>query len=63
MAGRVAVGLDIGTSAVRAAEISVAKGAVTLRRFGQVGLPAGAVRDGEVADIDTVAGAIKRLWR
>ncbi len=63
MAGRVAVGLDIGTSAVRAAEISVVKGAVTLRRFGQVGLPAGAVRDGEVADIDTVAGAIRRLWR
>src|SRR5664280_1570002 len=63
VAGRVAVGLDIGTSAVRAAEISVVKGAVTLRRFGQVGLPAGAVRDGEVADIDTVAGAIRRLWR
>lgn len=63
MAGKVTVGLDIGTSAVRAAEISVGKGGVTLRRFGQVGLPPGAVRDGEVADVDVVADAIKRLWR
>lgn len=63
VAGKAAVGLDIGTSAVRAAEISIGKGAVTLRRFGQVGLPAGAVRDGEVADVEAVADAIKRLWR
>lgn len=61
MAGRV-VGLDIGTSGVRAAELTLGKGAATLERFGQVALPPGAVRDGEVVDIDVVAAAIKQLW-
>ena len=56
------MGLDIGTSGVRAAELTLGKGAATLERFGQVALPAGAVRDGEVIDIDTVAQAIKQLW-
>ena len=62
MAGRAAVGLDIGTSGVRAAELSLGKSGATLERFGQVALPPGAVRDGEVVDPDTVAGAIKQLW-
>ena len=56
------MGLDIGTSGVRAAELSLGKGAATLERFGQVALPLGAVRDGEVVDVDTVAGAIEQLW-
>lgn len=62
MAGRGAVGLDIGTTGVRAAELSTGKGPVTLERFGQVALPPGAVRDGEVADPDAVATAIRQLW-
>jgi type IV pilus assembly protein PilM len=62
VAGRTSVGLDIGTSGVRAAELSFGKGGVTLERFGQVALPAGAVRDGEVVDPDSVAAAIKQLW-
>ena len=61
MAGRV-VGLDIGTSGVRAAELTLSKGGATLERFGQVALPPGAVRDGEVVDSDAVAEAIKQLW-
>lgn len=56
------MGLDIGTSGVRAAELTSGKGVATLERFGQVALPAGAVRDGEVMDADAVAGAIKQLW-
>jgi type IV pilus assembly protein PilM len=56
------VGLDIGTSGVRAAELTLGKGGATLERFGQVALPEGAVRDGEVADSDAVAAAIKQLW-
>jgi type IV pilus assembly protein PilM len=56
------VGLDIGTSGVRAAELSWGKGAAKLERFGQVALPAGAVRDGEVVDTDAVTAAIGRLW-
>jgi type IV pilus assembly protein PilM len=62
VAGRSAVGLDIGTSCVRAAEVSLGKGSPRLERFGQVALPVGAVRDGEVIDVDIVAGALKKLW-
>ncbi|MBK5307255.1 MAG: type IV pilus assembly protein PilM [Frankiaceae bacterium] len=62
MAGRPVVGLDIGTSGVRAAELTMGKGLATLERFGQVALPAGAVIDGEVIDSDLVAAAIKQLW-
>jgi len=57
------VGLDIGTSGVRAAELSLGKHGATLERFGQVALPPGAVRDGEVVDVDAVAEAIKHLWK
>jgi type IV pilus assembly protein PilM len=56
------VGLDIGSSGVRAAELSLGKGPATLERFGQVALPPGAVRDGEVVDGDVVAAAIRMLW-
>ena len=62
MAAHTAIGLDIGTSGVRAAQVTVAHGQLTLDRFGQVALPHGAVRDGEVADADAVAEAIKSLW-
>ncbi len=62
MAGRTAIGLDIGTSGVRAAELSFGKGGVTLERFGQIAVPEGAVRDGEVMDTAAVASAIKQLW-
>jgi len=62
VAGRSAIGLDIGTSGVRAAELSFGKGQVTLNRFGQVALPDGAVRDGEVIDVEAVAQAIRQLW-
>lgn len=56
------MGLDIGTSGVRAAELSFSKNGTTLERFGQVALPPGAVRDGEVIDVEIVANAIKHLW-
>jgi type IV pilus assembly protein PilM len=56
------VGLDIGTSGVRAAELRLGRSATTLERFGQVPLPPGAVRDGEVVDVDAVSAAIRQLW-
>src|SRR2546423_2671084 len=62
MAMPFAIGLDIGSSAVRAAEVSLDGNRPTVHRFGQVALPAGAVVDGEVADVGQVADAIKRLW-
>ncbi len=61
MASKV-VGLDIGTSGVRAAELSLGRGVATLERFGQVALPPGAVRDGEVHDSEAVGAALRQLW-
>ncbi len=56
------MGLDIGTSGVRAAELSTRRGQTKLERFGQVALPLGAVRDGEVIDVSAVAAAVRELW-
>jgi type IV pilus assembly protein PilM len=62
------IGLDIGSSGVRAAELEFgSKGpagtaAPTLLRFGQAPLPLGAVRDGEVAHPETVSGALRQIW-
>lgn len=57
-----AIGLDIGSSGVRAAELSISRNGVVLQRFGQVALPEGAVREGEVVDQPTVTSAIRDLW-
>ena len=62
MARRPVVGLDIGTSGVRAAELTLGKHGPTLERFGQVALRPGCVRDGEVTDPDAVALALRQLW-
>ena len=62
------IGLDIGTTGVRAVEVEfdnggAAKGAPgRVLRAGFVPLPWGAVHDGEVAEPATVASALKRLW-
>ena len=56
------MGLDIGTSGVRAAEIRRSGKGPRLERFGQVALPPGAVRDGEVVDPAAVAEALRELW-
>ncbi|MBA3304252.1 MAG: type IV pilus assembly protein PilM, partial [Acidimicrobiia bacterium] len=57
------IGLDIGTNAVRAAEVSFGRGRPVLQRFAQVALPYGAVVGGEVIDPPAVAAALRRLWR
>lgn len=57
------VGLDIGTSAVRAAELDLASNPPVLTTYGQVGLPPGAIVDGEIQDVSAVSDAITRLWR
>lgn len=61
MARRV-VGLDIGTSAVRAVELSVGSGSPEMIAVGQVGLPRGAVVEGEIARSGAVVEALRRLW-
>src|SRR5918992_6270743 len=71
MAERV-LGLDVGTSAVRVVEVACdrpgGRGRPSGRppvvtRVGEVPLPPGAVRDGEVADPAAVGAAIAELWR
>ena len=56
-----AIGLDIGSSAVRAVQLTGGKGGHTLDRLGQVMLPPGAVRDGEIVDPDAVVEALQIL--
>lgn len=61
------IGLDIGTTAVRAAELTFGSGGpgksdATLTGFAQVPLPMGAIQDGEVVESGTVASAIRLVW-
>lgn len=57
------VGLDIGRDTVRGVEVENAeKAKPTVVRFAEVPLPEGAVRSGEVREVQTVAAAIRRLW-
>jgi type IV pilus assembly protein PilM len=62
MPRRTAIGLDIGTSVVRAVELSYGRGGITLERFGQLVLPPGAVLDGQVVDTEAVTAALRKLW-
>ena len=64
------LGLDVGTSTVRVVEVYVDPKhnhgdglRPTVRVFGQVALPPGAARDGEVTDPDAVGEAIALLWK
>jgi type IV pilus assembly protein PilM len=59
----VTIGLDIGSSAVRAAEIDTSQGRRVLRRYAQVGLPPGYVVDGDIINIPGVSAALQRLWQ
>ncbi|MEN0128155.1 MAG: type IV pilus assembly protein PilM [Brevundimonas sp.] len=68
MATSSVIGLDIGSTSLRAAELEFGsagprgKNPPTLVRFGQVPLPLGAVRDGEVAQPETVSIALRQMW-
>ena len=56
------VGLDIGSTAVRAAEVSVGGGQASVLRAAQVKVAEGAVENGEVREPDAVAEALRELW-
>lgn len=61
---RTIVGVDIGTSGIRGAQIKRHRdGSLEVVRAASVDLPRGAVRNGAVQDPRTVAKALKRLWR
>ena len=56
------IGLDIGTSGVRAAELVPKRRSFALKRFAEVPLPSGAVRAGTVVDPTVVSEALRELW-
>lgn len=57
------IGLDIGSSSITAVQIAPSRrGPAVLERVGRVAVPPGALRDGEVADPDLVAAALRELW-
>jgi type IV pilus assembly protein PilM len=59
---RAVVGLDIGSSGVRAVLMSRRKRAPALRRFATARLPRGAVQAGVVVDVEAVSRALRSLW-
>ena len=62
MATRV-VGLDIGSTSLRAVEVSAnGKTKPTLLRFHEVPIAEGAISRGEVLEPNTVATALRKLW-
>jgi len=62
MAGVTAIGLDIGSSAIRAVEVRRVKDHYALTNFGQVPLAAGAVQGGVPQDPANVVSAVRQLW-
>ncbi len=59
----VAVGLDIGSEAVRAAVVESGKATPVLRRFSEVPLPPGVVSAGDILDDGAVTEAVAALWK
>jgi type IV pilus assembly protein PilM len=59
------VGLDIGTSGIRAVQLSVNRrtGRYRIAKAASVDLPRDAVRNGSILEPDVVASALKKLWR
>ena len=59
---QIRVGVDIGSTAVRAAELSMRAVPPKLVRIAQVPLAPGTVANGEVKDPQGVADALRELW-
>ncbi|MGN6606223.1 MAG: type IV pilus assembly protein PilM [Jatrophihabitans sp.] len=62
MSGTTLVGLDVGSTSIRAVEATAAKDRPVVSNFGQSFLPAGAVVAGVVKDDKAVTGALRQLW-
>jgi type IV pilus assembly protein PilM len=56
------IGLDIGSSAIRAAETVRGKDGPAITSFGQAPLPPGVVVDGVIRDDKAVTAGLKQLW-
>lgn len=59
---RTVVGVDIGSTGVRAAELVPGRRRSTLRRFASVPLDPGVVREGAVVDGQALSAALRELW-
>jgi type IV pilus assembly protein PilM len=57
------VGLDIGTSTVKMAELDVSRGSAQLLSFGFLPTPPGAVGGGDLANVQAIAELIKALGK
>jgi type IV pilus assembly protein PilM len=62
MARHYPIGLDIGSTSVRAVETSRGREGPWVTRFGTVPLPPGAVQGGVVQDAPAVTAAVRELW-
>lgn len=62
MAATTVVGLDIGSTSIRAVEATIAKDRPLVTRFGQRMLPPDAVVGGIVRDDKAVTAALRALW-
>jgi type IV pilus assembly protein PilM len=62
MASVTPIGLDIGSSSIRAVEVRRSKDEHSLTNFGQVPLPQGTVQGGVVQEPALVTAALKQLW-
>ncbi|MCL6638672.1 MAG: type IV pilus assembly protein PilM [Firmicutes bacterium] len=57
------VGLDLDSGVIRAVELKRKAKNVVLAAAGRVEIPFHAVAEGIIADVDAVAGALKKLWK
>lgn len=61
---RSVIGIDVGSSAVRAAQVKVSRrGKPKILRAGEIPLPIGAVVGGEVREPAAIENALKLLWK
>ena len=57
------IGLDISTGSIKVAEVNITKREPILQNLAIIMLPEGAVRDGEIDNIETVSTYLRELWK
>ena len=57
------IGLDIGSRAIKAAQVSEKKKGLTLERFGMIEIAPGFIEDGTIKEPESVAETIRQLFK
>ena len=57
------VGLDIGSSSLKAGEITATKKGFALKNFGMISIAPGAIEEGNINDPENVADSIRQLFK